>query len=127
MTDKGTNRQLRLRDLLTEEKRRMWNALREDIFKKLGKEYSEQFSSPQDLGDLATLNIIEDKGLVFADMRRKEIEALDDAIRRLDEGSYGSCVECGREIDLERLKVMPFADACVECKGRSEAGKKPTI
>ncbi|MBI5886254.1 MAG: TraR/DksA family transcriptional regulator [Deltaproteobacteria bacterium] len=127
MPNKESNRQVRLRDVLVEEKRRMWAALREDVFKKLGKEYGEQFSSPQDLEDLATLDIIEDKGLVFADMRRKELEALEDALRRLDEGTYGACVECGREIDLERLKVMPFAGSCVECKARSEGGKKPSL
>ncbi|OGQ53463.1 MAG: hypothetical protein A3J24_02900 [Deltaproteobacteria bacterium RIFCSPLOWO2_02_FULL_53_8] len=127
MSAKETTRQIGLRELLKAQKRRLWTSLREEIFKKLGEEYHEQFSSPQDLEDVAMLNFIEDKGLILADIHRQEIEALDRALIRLDNGTYGLCVECGREIDVERLKVMPYADCCVNCKCKSEEGKRPVI
>lgn len=127
MSVKETRRQIGLRELLIEEKRRLWTALREEIFKKLGKDYNEQFSSPQDMEDIAMINFIEDKGLILADIHRQEIEALDGALVRLDNGTYGLCAECGQDIDVERLKVMPYADSCVRCKSRSESVKKPTI
>lgn len=127
MPAKATNRQIGLKEVLKEHKRRLWTALREEIFKKLGEEYHEQFSTPQDLEDIAMLNFIEDKGLILADIHRQEIEALDGALIRLDKGTYGLCVECGKDIDIERLKVMPYADSCVGCKSKHEEGKKPTI
>lgn len=127
MSAKETNRQIGFRELLVAEKRRLWTALREEIFKKLGKDYNEQFSSPQDMEDIAMLNFIEDKGLMLADIHRQEIEALDGAVVRLDNGTYGLCVECGQDIDIERLKVMPYADCCVQCKSKHEERKKTTI
>ena len=42
------------------------------------------------------------------------------AIRRVDEGNYGVCVECGVEIPFQRLKVQPVALRCIDCQERSE-------
>ena len=39
-----------------------------------------------------------------------------DALRRLDRGEYGLCQSCGKEIDIERLKAVPYATRCVPCK-----------
>lgn len=46
-----------------------------------------------------------------------EIEA---AIRRIDDGAYGLCLECGRAIPRKRLEVLPFAQHCLTCKGAKE-------
>ena len=73
MSAKETTRQIGLRELLKAQKRRLWTSLREEIFKKLGEEYHEQFSSPQDLEDVAMLNFIEDKGLILADIHISEL------------------------------------------------------
>ena len=37
------------------------------------------------------------------------------ALRQMDNGSYGICESCGEEIGAERLKVMPFATRCIHC------------
>ena len=37
------------------------------------------------------------------------------ALRRLDSGTFGRCVECGRKIDERRLKVLPQASRCIKC------------
>jgi RNA polymerase-binding transcription factor len=44
------------------------------------------------------------------------LKAIDDAFRRLEQGRYGVCEECGDEIPIERLDVMPFATYCVDCQ-----------
>ncbi len=46
---------------------------------------------------------------------RKELESIEAAIKRIDEGTYGSCVQCGGEVSAERLKVIPYADKCRKC------------
>ena len=44
---------------------------------------------------------------------RRDVKA---ALQRLDDGSYGKCLNCGREIGVERLEAVPAAPLCVECK-----------
>jgi DnaK suppressor protein len=46
---------------------------------------------------------------------RHRIAEVDDALRRLDEGSYGVCEQCGAPIPADRLAVRPFARRCVPC------------
>lgn len=42
------------------------------------------------------------------------------AIRRIDSGTYGTCVECGDEIPTDRLDAMPATATCIECAGLAE-------
>ncbi|HHL39560.1 MAG TPA: TraR/DksA family transcriptional regulator [Deltaproteobacteria bacterium] len=112
----------RLRRMLMDRKRRMWNDLRDDVFRKLGKEYNAQFDNPHDFEELALMDLVEDTGLIIADARRRELEQLDAAITRLDEGAYGICEECGEEIPEERLKAVPYATLCVKCLDKREKG-----
>jgi DnaK suppressor protein len=45
---------------------------------------------------------------------------IDQALARIDAGTYGICVSCGREIQLERLEAIPYATQCIDCKRRDE-------
>ena len=85
--------------MLIEKKRKMWNELRDEIFNKLGKEYHKQFDSPHDLEEQSLIDLVEDTGLAVADMRREELTKMDEAIARLEAGTYGICEGCGAEID----------------------------
>ena len=54
-------------------------------------------------------------------LRDKErLLAIDEALEKLREGTYGVCEECGDEIGPERLKAMPLAKLCVPCQSRLE-------
>jgi len=46
--------------------------------------------------------------------------AIDDVLRKLDEGTYGICEECGEEISEKRLTVLPTATLCVCCQENKE-------
>lgn len=46
---------------------------------------------------------------------RQELDKVSSALRRLDSGDYGACVECGDQIAEERLKAYPYADSCIDC------------
>ncbi|SEM15991.1 TraR/DksA family transcriptional regulator [Rhodococcus maanshanensis] len=46
---------------------------------------------------------------------RQDLEDLDAALRRVDDGSYGICVKCGQSIGAERLDVLPAALRCIDC------------
>ncbi len=116
----------RLKKLLLDRKKQMWGDLRDEFFRKLGREYNTQFDNPHDIEELALIDIIEDTGIAVADIKREELERMDAALRRLEDGEYGLCETCGTEIDEQRLKAMPFATSCVKCKKGGEA-KKPTL
>lgn len=51
---------------------------------------------------------------------RRAVEEIDDALSRMDEGSYGICEVCGRPIPVARLEVMPYARTCAGCAAEQE-------
>lgn len=46
---------------------------------------------------------------------RRELAAVDRALRRIDSGDYGLCLECGESIPEARLEIVPFSEYCVSC------------
>lgn len=127
---KDDKRRDRLKKVLVERKRKMWNELRDDVFRKLGNEYNTQFDIPNDLEDLSVIDFIEDLGLSVSDIRKEELLRIDEALRKLDQGTYGICEKCGAGIDEERLRVEASAMHCLKCQSDLEfveGKKKPTL
>ncbi len=54
---------------------------------------------------------------------RRILTQIDDALRRIDNGTYGVCERCGESIELERLEAVPYATLCIACKRREETGR----
>ena len=61
-------------------------------------------------------------GMDFAlmEMESATLKKIDEALHRLEEGTYGDCVECGLKIAEARLKALPFASTCRECQEQQE-------
>ncbi len=118
-------RQARLKELLQERKRTLWNDLREDLFRSVGEALHTQYEIPQDVGDQGLVDLLEDTGLTVADIRRQELTMMDEAMGKVERGTYGICEECGEEISEERLKIVPFALYCVNCQKRREGPPYP--
>lgn len=53
----------------------------------------------------------------------RQLSLVDDALARIDQGTYGVCVECGARIADERLAALPQAALCIECQRRSDRGR----
>jgi DnaK suppressor protein len=51
------------------------------------------------------------------------LEELDDALHRIERGTYGTCESCGGAIAKARLTAKPFASLCIECRQRQEMGR----
>lgn len=49
--------------------------------------------------------------------QRRELAAIDDALRRISEGRYGTCLACGGALGLQRIRAIPEARYCVACSG----------
>ncbi len=73
-----------------------------------------------DIYDQASSERDRELGLLLGDREREKLRNIDEALLRFEEGEYGVCEECGDEIPLGRLKVMPFARYCVKCKSDIE-------
>jgi RNA polymerase-binding protein DksA len=73
-----------------------------------------------DIGDESVADLLVD--LDQADLSRDagELREIEAARRRLDDGTYGICADCGAAIDFERLRAEPAAARCVECQARHE-------
>ena len=56
----------------------------------------------------------------LADRDRDKVQAIDEALSRVDDGSYGLCEDCGAEIAEGRLEALPFTRLCVTCQSDRE-------
>jgi RNA polymerase-binding transcription factor len=77
----------------------------------------ETFPDPT---DRASMESNRDSVLRIRDRERKLIFKIEEALRRLDDGEYGICEECGEKIGIERLKARPVTTLCIECKSSQE-------
>jgi RNA polymerase-binding transcription factor DksA len=54
-----------------------------------------------------------------AESTRRELAAIEDALRRIEEGCYGTCVACGGPMGLQRIRAIPEARYCMTCSGQA--------
>ena len=83
-----------------------------------------RLESAKDVGDQALMDLDRELGISLMEMRNRRRQAIDEALTRLNEGTYGICAECGIEISERRLEAVPFAKLCVECQSREELLEK---
>ena len=78
-----------------------------------------------DIGDFydhASSDRDRELALMLADRERLKLTQVDDALKRLDLGTYGICESCDDEIDKDRLLAMPFTKLCLSCQEDLERG-----
>ncbi len=117
-------RQTVMKEILLEEKRRLWNELREELFPAQDG-LNAQYDIPMDVGDKGMIDLLADTGLAVTDILREKLTRMEEAERKLKEGSYGICEDCGEEIGEERLRVQPYAIRCVPCQEKVEGPSYP--
>ena len=72
------------------------------------------------MADQGTDSMEREKSFYFASKSGRFLYHLDEALRRIDEKTYGVCQGCGKEINAERLTAVPHARLCIECKEKEE-------
>ena len=73
-----------------------------------------------DTADIAS-NLIEDEIVMsIAQSEAKEIEQIDNALKKIKKGNYGICENCGKSINKQRLMAIPFVNLCIKCKEDEE-------
>ena len=116
----------RFRTLLEEERGRVQHAIKhleEEHPGSLGSE-TEELSTASDnhMGDLASATLDREIDYSLEASSEQHLAEIDAALRRIDDGTYGTCTKCGKQIPEERLEAMPWATQCIDCKRKDERG-----
>lgn len=74
------------------------------------------------LGDMATATYDREMDYTLEDNAEAMLKAINSALGRIDEGTYGTCTRCGRPIAEARLEALPYAELCIDCKREVERG-----
>jgi len=73
-----------------------------------------------DAAESSEADIQDEIEFALIQMKAETLNKIDEALRRLEEGSYGYCFECGEEISERRLRALPFAVRCKDCEEARE-------
>src|SRR5262245_46404710 len=76
-----------------------------------------------DHGESSELDIQHDIEFALIQMKSETLNKVNTALRRLDDGTYGDCFECGEEIAPARLRALPFAVRCKDCEEARETAE----
>jgi DnaK suppressor protein len=88
--------------------------------KKMGKETSRVTSFAPAHSDLAWHCDSQQRLRLLRAQADSKLAQVEEALKRLDSGEYGKCVNCGKPIHPDRLKAMPSATVCINCKRKNE-------
>ncbi len=109
-----------LHTTIEQRRKALLEELREDAERVQRNRHADLAGAAPDAGDESVATLIAD--LDQADLGRdlSELRAIEAARTRLSDGSYGTCIDCGRDIGFERLKANPSALRCIEDQTRYE-------
>ncbi len=117
-------RREKLRRFLLTLREKILSEAKTEIAKYIRGETKEMVETALDDGDWSVVDLAEDISLKQLSIHRENLMKIDEALRKLEQGTYGICEECGEEITEERLKILPFAIYCRECQERKEIMEK---
>ena len=116
----------RFRKLLMEEKERVTSSLakHEKIIKhtddQSGLETGKAHSNH--MADQGSDEFQYEATIKIANTEAQHLYKIEEALARIEDGSYGKCSECNKAIGIPRLKRLPYTRMCIECKEKDEAG-----
>jgi DnaK suppressor protein len=101
---------------------------REELLTEAGQTLNSKISTEKesfpDPTDQAVAELDNNFLLRLRGREQKLLKKIDEAISRIDTGTYGVCESCGGEISVKRLEARPVTTLCIECKTRQEEEEK---
>jgi RNA polymerase-binding protein DksA len=114
----------RFREVLLEERQRVLDAisyLHEETPGSLEEQTEEMVgSSDNHLGETATATLDREIDYSLEENSEQVLRAIDHALERIDDGSFGICETCGQPISEERLEAIAYATQCIDCRRKGE-------
>ena len=117
-----TSRYKELKKMLEERRRELLSAVQGKI-----RDVRAEGGNDRDVldqGESSEVDIQEDIEFALIQMKSETLNKIEAARRRLDEGTYGDCFECGDEISEARLRALPFAVRCKDCEEARETSEQ---
>ena len=103
------------RSLLLKERKRI-----EDLHADQTGDREDVVDDVPDEGDLSRSDADKDLAFNLGERETHQLQEIDDALRRIDDGTYGTCVRCGKPIDEARLEAVPTARYHADCQQERE-------
>ncbi len=88
----------------------------------LNKDRDEASGDFNHMADMGTDNFDQDFTLGLIENEEEELRAINEALRKIEDNTYGLCESCEAVIPKARLKALPFTKMCVKCKEKDESG-----
>lgn len=78
------------------------------------------------MADMSSDTYERELAMNIASSEQEVLYQIDEALKRLDEGTYGACQQCNKPISLSRLKAVPYTALCIDCQRAKEQRRKPS-
>jgi DnaK suppressor protein len=117
-----TSRYNELRKMLEDRRRELMNEVQGKI-----RDVRADGSRDRDVldqGESSEIDIQDEIEFALIQMKSETLHKVNEALRRLEEGTYGNCFECGDEIAEARLRALPFAARCKDCEEARESAEQ---
>lgn len=107
-----------MEELDRNEMRKELLAEKRKLLQKMGieTESTETIGRNPDRADLAQNYSARERNRALAAMEQEQLSQIENALQRLDDGSYGACIQCGDPIAPARLQILPYASLCMKCR-----------
>lgn len=104
--------------------KRTLEASRDDAYRFLARADQESRAldrgDPQDLGDLCVSDLSRELLFQRCSQQRQVLNMVEEALKRIDDNTFGQCIGCGDHINDKRLEAMPWTRYCLPCQEERE-------
>lgn len=104
-----------MRDALLRRRGQMQNVVRSNR-----DQLAESRKNYADIGDRASEGFEDELAAGLLSIESAQLDEIEEALARIDAGTYGSCIDCDKPIPKKRLEILPFAKRCLGCEGNKE-------
>lgn len=111
---------IELAQTMTERRKALLEEIHNEVARAREEHYEAVAGVTPDVGDQSVADLVIDVDQAEVTRDLGELRALDIAIKRVLDGSYGLCVDCGEDIPFARLHVQPSAERCFRCQQHHE-------
>jgi DnaK suppressor protein len=113
-----------LKKILLERRREIVSEVKEKIRDVRSESVGGMVHGVLDAGESSEADIQDDIEFALIQMKAETLNKIDEALGRLEDGSFGYCFECGEEISQPRLRALPFAVRCKDCEEAREVAER---
>ncbi len=89
------------------------------------KDHGKTTSIPTDMAELASDDADQELTLSLMGCEKDALDEIEEALKRIEDGRFGQCEECGMKIPESRLDAIPYAALCVRCASQREQDHRP--